>query len=482
MPITPPQPSQEYNLADPDVFRQLKDYIESTVITFDELQEAYLFARGVEGYRVKHPDFEREHPDIVREYERLVALAKWIACIRIRDEEVVQLFERHFVEAFRHPDIDVPDKLIAHLIVLPPQDRDDFKEKVRAALLANTERLTSEFLEDASRARHDPTVGNWLKDYHSIYGTGAHNAVTQIEYVEHSRNAAKLSQEERELLRRLIHFFEELKISSLTPAGMEESPSVAIRGKQKILRKGRLETVELSKEQENLLRAAQKIIYEIRARRAREVFPLLEKDYRAFSQRVEAFINDVSEGYGYDLKLLALEMVNSDFELVPDRAVACALVLARKDAFFEVFVRPGYWYNKVKRILVDKRFPSPVQKDFEEMLFAPPYLNLLFREIFQKLPEEESAMAGTMIATEMEKHGHKEYAGMAYADLKQQRFVWGDVAVIEGRLQLVPADVPEEARGLSEQNQTAERLTDEELLKIREAAPPSSPTQPPLVP
>lgn len=450
------------NLTDLSVVEKLGQYIRTDVIVFDMIEEAYRYARSIRSFLEKNPKLSVENPTLVKEHERYVALTQWVACIRLRDEEVLSLVHYHFVEALRNPDLDVLQKIIDHSVTLPLEDRDPFKQGVRDALLQNAEHLTSEYLEDSRGNRQEPTVGNWLRDYYSEVGTGRNNLVRIADYLEHSRNGRKLAPEEREAVKKLLAMIEELKISALEPEGMEVPLSAKIRGKLKILRRGKLEEFHPSRNVLELYEGAKRAMEIYHREVARETAEVLQPVYDTVARRLTPHIDRIQKEFEAGVQGLQTEMAMFMSEKKHDELAAAFIVLARNDKVFTMFVRPRYWYAKTKS-LVEEQFSADLVKDFDEQLFSPPYLSIILHSALGGLPEEESAIVGTIIATEMEKHGHKGYGEMAYADTDQQRFVWGKVIVVEGKARLAPADLPPEARGLAGLNEEYDVRFSEEL-------------------
>lgn len=141
-------------------------------------------------------------------------------------EELLTVFRSHFVAALSDMNMDVEEYLRMYLLSMQIAKRDAVKERIRQALFTNEEKLTTHFLYYPSRPEQPGTVGNWLKEYISVVGTGALNKVKETQFLTSGDNVKNCSEEERQRLIRLLHLYNRLRISSTTIEGMEEELAV----------------------------------------------------------------------------------------------------------------------------------------------------------------------------------------------------------------------------------------------------------------
>lgn len=77
-------------------------------------------------------------------------------------------------------------------------------------LLANQEKLTAkEFISEGRKG--EPTISNWLKDFISKNGSGIFDNLVLSKYITDSENAKKLDNNERNLLKKLLVLYRNLK-------------------------------------------------------------------------------------------------------------------------------------------------------------------------------------------------------------------------------------------------------------------------------
>ncbi|MFH0854013.1 MAG: hypothetical protein V1891_00770 [bacterium] len=245
-----------------------------TIIAYDLFVEGYLMTRrlegkegseGKEGDKTLLPPFTKGGKTIYG--NEIIPKLKWIALPKFGEDEIIEMFREHFTTIFNIEDYDLWAKLKQKIVAdIWYEDRDGFKEKIRKALLKNEEYLTEKKIIINGR-EEPPTVGNWLKDYNVALGLGLVDAAKQSEFLTNSRNIKGLKERrsplgetaagseelkgsktplppfekggnikdgedgkegmgeginEKEKLVKLFQFYEKLKISSLTPQGLEE--------------------------------------------------------------------------------------------------------------------------------------------------------------------------------------------------------------------------------------------------------------------
>ncbi|MBU0647033.1 hypothetical protein KKC67_00595 [Patescibacteria group bacterium] len=86
----------------------------------------------------------------------------------------------------------------------------NFKKELENALYINQEKLThKEFIFDGKP--HSPSIGNWLKDFIKKNGSQMFNNLVLAEYLINSDNAKKLETKEKELLKKLLLLYRNIK-------------------------------------------------------------------------------------------------------------------------------------------------------------------------------------------------------------------------------------------------------------------------------
>ncbi|MFH1890605.1 MAG: hypothetical protein ABIJ91_03520, partial [Candidatus Kuenenbacteria bacterium] len=217
------------------------------VVAFsDEAKEADWFVKNVGPVILKNKKELGMYEDgLYNSYERLLILNKWISLSIRPDDDFIDLFKNCFTYIFQLSDnIEIWKKIKAKLqAILAFEDRDEIKAKIRKVLLANTEILTKkEIIFD--NKKYSGTVGNWLQDYNRVVGTGKVDKLKKENYLINSDNIKGLDVGDRKRISFLINLYERLKLSSLTPEGLEDPVSVVVNGRLATLREGHFEPID----------------------------------------------------------------------------------------------------------------------------------------------------------------------------------------------------------------------------------------------
>lgn len=151
--------------------------------------------------------------------EELSAL-RVLALSFLPDAELTKIFSTQLLSLVRNETVDVWTELRSKFLSLPVVDRDILKEQFVTALRANSEAVSAGLINTPQGPR-PPTVGNWLRLYER--SAGMHPTPEQREqFLSTNPDAVAQSPSDITALRRIVHLFDRLKLSSLTPEGLEE--------------------------------------------------------------------------------------------------------------------------------------------------------------------------------------------------------------------------------------------------------------------
>ncbi|MFH1236033.1 MAG: hypothetical protein V1685_03790, partial [Parcubacteria group bacterium] len=216
-----------------------KGYV-NRIVLFREIPDAYKLVQ-VLPKALSQLHLESQLPDLLDEYDQILARARAIALSLLPSDQVEQFFADDIAVAFSDEDIILPDEVDAKMVRLVLlEDRDELKQKCRNRLLNNEKTITTNSF-DISGQRLPGTVKNVLRFYNITTGTTKRvNSLLQTEFFS-KLNTIVPDPDERMAIHRLIDVYEHLKLSSLTPEGLEESVSFVEGGLKRILRGGRLE-------------------------------------------------------------------------------------------------------------------------------------------------------------------------------------------------------------------------------------------------
>ena len=130
------------------------------------------------------------------------------------DAQLTQMFSTQLLSLVQHETVDVWSELRSKFLSMPVIDRDTLKEHLVTALRANSESLSTGMINTPQGPR-PPTVGNWLRLYER--SAGMHPTQEQREqFLNTNPDAVALQPGDLTALRRIVHLFDRLKLSSLT--------------------------------------------------------------------------------------------------------------------------------------------------------------------------------------------------------------------------------------------------------------------------
>ncbi|MBI4812703.1 hypothetical protein HY798_04720 [Candidatus Falkowbacteria bacterium] len=132
----------------------------------------------------------------------------------------IDIFKNYLVGVLKSNYLDNKKKLNGSLIMLLNKKEDKFKKELENALYSNQEKLTAKEFILTGPLRHGdseaskpqaPTIANWLKDFIKTQGSGMFDELALSKYLIGSANAKKLDETERNLLRKLLALYRNLK-------------------------------------------------------------------------------------------------------------------------------------------------------------------------------------------------------------------------------------------------------------------------------
>lgn len=159
--------------------------------------------------------------DAIRhEYEPILVWLNYAAMDGLADSEVDIFFsQRDFASLFREDMyFNLFDKIKYWLSTKPMGERDSFRERIYNAMRLNDYIFTKFFLAENTRS----SVANWLKEYDKAVDFGLANALNRVEFENQSVITAHLNETEKISLKKLLDFYEYIKLSSTCPLGMED--------------------------------------------------------------------------------------------------------------------------------------------------------------------------------------------------------------------------------------------------------------------
>lgn len=151
------------------------------------------------------------------QYTRLISRLRWVCLGNLPLEVVYDCFRNNFLDTYLVNDAystwsHLREKL---LTVLDFDERNEIKAAIRTALKDNHQVLTTTV--------SPKKINEWIMEYERTVGMGVVTPIQQQQQF-YLKNLIfnKLTQEEKHKVRRLLRFYERLKLSSNSPAGLEE--------------------------------------------------------------------------------------------------------------------------------------------------------------------------------------------------------------------------------------------------------------------
>jgi len=269
-------------------------------------------------------------------------------------------------------------------------------------------------------------------------------------YVTDSENTKRLDQHNRRIIQKLLDTYEYLKLSSLTAEGLEESVSMFVGSKHKVLDKGKLYDIKEDDHSRLLRKAAKYLGVAVREDPA-PASPASTQESTDMLGRFEELLAGDPEQE---------ELVHQRARHLFDQARKRAghLVLLIHDAIGErklVNIRAGlellarnkrldefFKHESTLRILgpiIEKQYGPKVLADYRERPGASPYVQALLRHLYEErlqVPESEAARMAITMANTLVLLGDERYIDLAYADEETRTFAWTPVAVRNDKLEI----------------------------------------------
>ncbi len=159
-----------------------------------------------------------------KKYNTALARLEWFLLQWQVPMIVRKLFREYFEYFFEYPAdtlLKNINQMLASFIDLA--DRDALKKDIRDAISTSVYRLSKKQIT-INGVRSFGTVQNWIHDFELFAdGKNPNDQLVFTQYLNTSPNVANLSSDEREKLEGLFRFYNAMGLSSLTPAGNEDT-------------------------------------------------------------------------------------------------------------------------------------------------------------------------------------------------------------------------------------------------------------------
>lgn len=244
----------ELQLKDQNFLNKLKEKA-GGFIEQDDINDAYHLAKNIEKTISGSKELRERYYDLYSQYKNIVIKLKWVGLPIMTENMAVEMFEKHFIKIFNIPGYEYNElwrklkSVLVGIIVL--DDRDNFKKRLRSALINNQEKITSKKIS-VNNKEVEPTVGNWIKDYNSILGTSEIDRLKRTQYLTNNKNIRLLNSDEKKKIKVLFSLYERLKLSSKTFEGLEDEIPLDDEGAKGIIKEGVFEPFKRTREQREI--------------------------------------------------------------------------------------------------------------------------------------------------------------------------------------------------------------------------------------
>ncbi|MBI5404822.1 MAG: hypothetical protein HY976_01220 [Candidatus Kerfeldbacteria bacterium] len=425
-----PQRLQQLDLAERATLVEVANAVEE-IVQFDLHVEAFEMLKALD-QRLRFVSATEIGP-LAFEYDQLMVKLRIVAWPDLSEKDALDVIRTHLVDFFS-TEIELSDKLKQRIVMIPPADRDDFKKKIRDAMIKNEQLITSQPLVIGEAPPQSSTVANWIKDYTFHVGSDIVLPNKLSEYFSHGKNISLLNENERNRVVKMLREYERLKFPSEVVEGFDAPATLNIDEKVYIAVDGQV--VALQAESPRLLPSAlptaarvgrkfdsqeiERTIQRLNASRAAED----ETRYTEEEQMLEAVGTETDKVL--DVITAAL-MINDHEKLVTALSVLARSgnvdnVFSRKaivDAFVNEFVKPladnqGQPVDRIKRHLTTNTSNSKLLAAFMQWL--------LTRSLHGN--EGEAARIGNRLENTLAALGQTDFVGMTYFDVSQGTFRW----------------------------------------------------------
>lgn len=413
------QRSGQKNISIKDILQwnivQLSDRltIDKLKILVEKLIEENNVDDGVDLFRVlkelleRNSGFRIENQAMAKEYDLLMAKLSYLSLPALEDDDIDELFKNYLFVGFNLKNIDLKEKMGLRFLLYHDEATDGAERKqILRAIKENIEMIGKEKIQIVGEEKMDPpTVKNWLRDYElSFDQKKIRTTVEAVTYLNQSKNARKLLEEDRKKLLQVLSFYDALlfptAVGEVRERKVARSASSFPQREGTVLSAGDIE----KKYQENL----------------------------GSEEKVKKVEEEISGAVKSGVKIG--DMIYEElFPKTPGATVNKEKIIAS--------LKVAANLKELGSLLNDSRYAALVEKylsqrnneqglnDFKINPAAPNNLIFLLRYILEdilKLTEEKSAGIGIQLVNLMRKNGENKYNTIVYFDESKGGFVWAE--------------------------------------------------------
>jgi hypothetical protein len=143
---------------------------------------------------------------LYQKLQKIIIGLKIVAIPHLSDEEVAAVLRNNYLDSF-DIEIDMENRLTIRLFYVPEIPRDEFRKKLKKALLENQQKLGP------------LTVSQWLYEFEKTYPVQTRRLDAPVDFVITNRDALMLDNISKNRLKELLHTYDYLLVQTLPATG-----------------------------------------------------------------------------------------------------------------------------------------------------------------------------------------------------------------------------------------------------------------------
>src|SRR3990167_6762127 len=186
------------------IFENVRDYY--------NVREAKAIAEKLGTLLEQNSELAATNPNLYRQYEELTLLYKFIALPILPPEEVEKLITQNLVAGLNIQDFDLRQALDAFLLTFSSDlDMFQFLDRLEKLLEKSEIQIGNAPLDTPSGSKKS-ILANWIAEYlRSNVGRSERGSLEEISFVTKNKSVQQLSKEDRDVLKKVLEFYDWLK-------------------------------------------------------------------------------------------------------------------------------------------------------------------------------------------------------------------------------------------------------------------------------
>ncbi|MFZ5365220.1 MAG: hypothetical protein ACOZBH_03425 [Patescibacteria group bacterium] len=338
--------------------------------------------------------------------------------IEIKDQEkdareIASIFDEQVMGIINDGDFRLKGDLNAYIVLLL-LEKEDFRQTLLQKMVNNREKVTAKEIVIGGQPS-EPNVSNWLKDFISIVGVdGSVSSINKARYMSESKNVRSLSADEQRRLDMVLDVYTSIR----------NFPQDATR-----MNLGDIAIFPFSDEDIKAMKAAAESVKTKPAtprQLPKDIFELYmgSKEEQA---KIEAAKEALENKISGNVKLLADELEDGFLKKEKQKTIAALMLLVEKGAFINL-LREDIRYRDYLTSYLNRVGKATLVNSFVVNPTQPQFVIYLLKYILEErlsLSVSEAARIAAHFNTIYTKRGQEQYGRLAYFDMNEQTFVWG---------------------------------------------------------